>query len=230
MRKFLKKNEIYFSTLSSLLLGIMAIIVSYNSNRISKEQSKMNYFENSPDFHFSREYLTDSTGYANGIDIQLNKSRGKAKNIKVKIECYAHFEIMNQNSHEINRYIHLMDYFESSYNTGKNKGNIKLIRGLNNLKNFSKFEEAIEHELTEKNYTSVFINNLLIAKITYTDFLNEIKEEYYDVSYGEGILLEENDFRVDLFNNLKISPKSISIADFNLDNIKSCMEIIENNS
>lgn len=35
---FLKKNKIYFEITSSLLLGIMAILVSYQSNKIAKSQ------------------------------------------------------------------------------------------------------------------------------------------------------------------------------------------------
>lgn len=38
VKQFLKRNKIYFEIISSLLLGIMAIFVSYQSNEIAKSQ------------------------------------------------------------------------------------------------------------------------------------------------------------------------------------------------
>ena len=52
-------------------------------------------------------------------------------------------------------------------------GNIRLIKGFNNNKNFSEFTRIMDIELTKKGYPYVFISSLILAKINYTDFLNE---------------------------------------------------------
>ncbi len=227
IKKFLKKNEIYFKTITSLLLGLMAIIVTCNSNTIAKEQQQMNYYENMPDFHLSQEYERDSTGYASEVAIRIAKYGGKAKNISLKIRSFAHFEIIDKENNKLDKYIHLNGYFNESYRTGENKGNIRLLKGADNNKNFAELTRKITLELTKKGYTSVFINALLILKINYTDFLNNKREEYYDVSFADGVLIEKNDFRVELFENRKSLTESISIIRIGDDNIKSDLKVIE---
>ena len=139
IRKLLKKNEIDFRTFTSLLLGLMAIVVAYNSNVIAEEQTRMNYYENTPDFHLSKEFIRDSLGYANEVAIRVAKYGGKAKNISVIIKSYTHFEIIDKQNQKIEKYVHLNDYFNESYRTGEKEGNIRLLKGYQNNKNFSIF-------------------------------------------------------------------------------------------
>ena len=231
IKKLLKKNEIYFRTVTSLLLGLMAVIVAYNSNRIAKEQTriakeqtKINYFENTPDFQLTREYIRDSIGYVNETQITVHKYGGKAKNISIQIQSYAHFEITDKDDNELIRYVHLYEFFDESHRTGENDGSIRYIRGFNNNRNFAQFARRMDAEITKKGYPYVFIKSLIIAKISYTDFLNEAKEEYYDISFGDGVLLRETDFRVNLFKSLKASPESISIS--KVEEIQKCLDIV----
>lgn len=226
LKKILRKNEIYFTTITSLLLGIMAIIVAYNANKISEQQSKISYFENTPDFHLSRSYVKDSTGHANEITITLNKYGGKAKNISIQLESFAHFEITDNENNEIDKYVHLYHYFDQTYRTGENNGSIRMIKGFNNNKNFSDLSRLLDKNIRDKGYPFVFINDVIIAKINYTDFLNETREEYYDISFGDGVLLRETDSKIKLFNSSNLPGESISITDVNEDKVPEYLEII----
>lgn len=80
MRKFLKKNEIFFTTIAALLLSVMAIIVSVKTLEVSKKQYEMDYFEKSPDFQLQEVYLSDkTTGHYYQCELILSKISGKAK-------------------------------------------------------------------------------------------------------------------------------------------------------
>lgn len=228
IKKFLKKNEIYFNTITSLLLGLMAIIVAYNSNIIAKEQKQMNYYENTPDFHLSQEYKRDSTGYSKEVAVKVAKFGGKAKNISLKIKTYAQFEIIDEQNNKLNKYIPLSGYFNESYRTGENKGDIGLLKGIDNNKKFAEFSRRINSEIIKKGYTYVNINAIFIVRINYTDFLNNEKVEYYDVSSADGVLIEKKDFRIELFENKTPSLESISITGIEDDKIESYFKIILN--
>ncbi|WP_205635406.1 hypothetical protein [Flavivirga aquatica] len=214
--------------MTSLLLGLMAIIVTYNSNIIAKEQKQMSYYENTPDFHLSQEYKRDSTGYPREVAIKIAKFGGKAKNISLRIRSFAHFEIIDEQNNKLNKYIHLNGYFNQSYRTGENKGDIRLLKGLDNNKKFAEFTRRMNAGLTKKGYTSMSINALFIVKINYTDFLNNEKYEYYDISFADGVLIEKSDFRVELFENKKPLPKSIPITRIEDEDIENYLKIVVN--
>ena len=84
MKKFLKKNEIFFTTICAFLLSIMAIIVSWKSFEISEKQYQMDYFEKSPDFQIQQTYTRDlKTNYVYQSQLIISKLSGKAKNINI---------------------------------------------------------------------------------------------------------------------------------------------------
>ncbi|WP_136582070.1 hypothetical protein [Psychroserpens sp. NJDZ02] len=228
IKKFLKKNKIYFNVLTTLLLGLMAIIVSYNSNVIANEQKQMSYYENTPDFNLSQEIKRDSTGYIREIAVKVSKFGGKAKNISIRIKSYAHFEIIDQQNNKLNKYIHLTGCFNESYRTGENKGDIRLLKGFDNNIKFDEFTRVMSTELIKNGYTPLLINPLFIIRINYTDFLNNKKEEYYDVSFVDGVLIEKSDFKVELFENKKLSSQSIPITNLDAFKLESYLKIIVN--
>ncbi len=85
----------------------------------------------------------------------------------------------------------------------------------------------MDKELTKIGYPYIFINALIIVKINYTDFLNNEQEEFYDASFADGILIEEDDFRIDLFKNKKSSSESIPISELDEAKIKNYVRIVQ---
>lgn len=228
IKRFLKSNEIYFNTITTFLLGLMAIIVAYNSNKIANEQKLMNYYENMPDFHLSQEFKKDSSGFSNEVSVKVSKFGGKAKNVSIKIKTFALFEIMDEQNNKLTKYIPISGYFNESYRNGKNIGEIGLLKGIDNNKRFVKFKRKIESEILKKGYSYVSIDTLFIVRVNYTDFLNNEITEYYDVSTDDGVLIEKTDFRIKLFENNTPTLDPISISTFNDEKIGNYLKIILN--
>lgn len=228
VKTFLKDNEIYFKTITSLLLGLMAIIVAYNSNTIANEQKRMSYYENTPDFHISQERKRDSAGNIREVAVKVAKFGGKAKNVSLNIKSYALFEIFDEQNNKLSKYIPIHGYFNESYITGENKGSIRLLKGLDNNKKFIEFKRIMNTELIKKGYTYVNINPLFIVKISYTDFLDNEKKEYYDISLDDGVLIKEDNFKIELFDNKRSSIESIPVSGLENDKIESYLKMITN--
>lgn len=84
MKRWLKRNEIYFTTIAALLFSITAAYVSYVANRISKRQAEMDYFDKLPDFQLTRnQVMNKATGKFENAELVVTKLTGKAKNIGV---------------------------------------------------------------------------------------------------------------------------------------------------
>ncbi|MGX5685684.1 hypothetical protein ACWKWW_14070 [Chryseobacterium cucumeris] len=192
IRKYLKKNEIYFTTICTLLLSLMAIIVSIKSCQITDRQNQMDYFEKHPDFQISKEYkFNDKTKKYDENELVIRKLSGKAKNIE--IETISFFDISyntNENITKSKRFL-LYHYYDTTYLYGSNEGIIQRETAYKNNSRAINFEKKIDTTLRKRQQYS-YSKISTFMKIEYLNFQNEKKIEYYDVSFNNGKLLNSD--------------------------------------
>ena len=120
MKHWLERNDIYFKTIASTLLSVMAIYVSWKSFEIANEATILNKLQGQPAFFvsydFNREEDSKKIIYQNSkkkCKIDINATRNPVSNLYLRI---IHF--------------YLVEYEHSSSN--QNSGTYKLIpiRGL----------------------------------------------------------------------------------------------------
>lgn len=178
---WLKKNEIYFTTVCTLLLSIMAITVSIITIKVAKRQVKMDYFEKQPDFHISKEQLLNKeSGYYEDTELIVTKLSGKAKNIEVENINWLEIEYTNTNKTKLSRFL-IEGYYNTTFHSGKTEGIIQSKIGYqNNLKEIE-LENYIERMVKGQNqYVSMELKSYVQVK--YLNFENEAKTEYFDAS------------------------------------------------
>jgi len=191
MKKFLKRNEIYFTTICTVFLSAMAIIVSWKSIEVSKKQYEMEYFEKSPDFQIQEVYYTDpKTQFVTESKLIFTKISGKAKNIDIDIVNHVVFELTNQGNETKNKTFRLDNYYNLNFLSGKNTDTIQVSEGKKNHSLFVDFQRNIEKQLEVK-YLYAFCNLKTYAKISFLNFENKKKNEYYEVKFLTGEIIKD---------------------------------------
>ena len=192
MKKFLKKNEIFFTTICAFLLSIMAIIVSWKSFEISEKQYQMDYFEKSPDFQIQQTYTRDlKTNYVYQSQLIISKLSGKAKNINIDIACFLNLKLTDYKNNQKTKKFEVYHYYDTTFLSGKNSDTIQESTGYLNHLRYVAFEKAIYTELNKK-FQFVDPDLKVYVKISYLSFQNEKKIEYYDVEFLTGNIVNDN--------------------------------------
>ncbi|MBE7646715.1 hypothetical protein F7644_12070 [Tenacibaculum finnmarkense genomovar ulcerans] len=224
VRKFLKKNEIYFTTITALFLSLMAIVVTYNSNQIAKQQIELSYNENKPDFNISGYYIRNlQSGMAEEYEMTVSKYGGKAKNININTVSYITLEFQDSLRVNFENKFLLRFYLDSNFGNSNNTGIITTIKGYENNKRYSELVKEIEKRLKEKGYKYVFNKCETYIKIEYLDFSEKRNTEVYKLRLGDGLLIKNYD--EDIFGN-SIYKKVIDLDELNRLDINEIIERI----
>ncbi|MEG1228625.1 MAG: hypothetical protein RSD71_07990 [Flavobacterium sp.] len=192
IKKWLKKNEIYFTTICTLLLSGMAIIVSVISNQVANRQFDMEYFEKQPDFQITKEQLfNEKTQKYEDTNLTIAKLTGKAKNIDIETITILDIEYTNTKNEVKHSNILIEGYYETSFLSGKTEGAIQTETG---YKNNSKEIELENHiiEMIENQNQFIYAQLKTYVQIRYLNFQNESKTEYFDASFASGKLINND--------------------------------------
>ena len=216
IKKWLKKNEIYFTTVCTILLSGMAIIVSVISNQVANRQFEMDYFEKQPDFQITKEHIfNEKTQKFEDINLIITKLTGKAKNIE--IETITILDIEYTNTKNELKYSHLLieGYYDASFSSGKTEGIIQTETGYKNNSKEIEFENYLSEMIEDQNQF-IYAKLKTYVQIRYLNFQNESKTEYFDASSISGKLI--NNDTLNNFFNYKTRPFD-STNTFNLRDI-----------
>lgn len=202
MNKFtnwLHHNEVYFTTICTIFLSVMAVIVSIISCEVSSRQYDMEYYEKQPDFQITKEHIFNSeTQKYEDTELVITKLSGKAKNIEVQTINWLEVRYTNKsNESKLIRFL-IEGYYDSSFLTGKTEGVIQTEAGYKNNSSAIKLENYID-EMVKNQYQYVYSQLKSYVEIKYLNFENEAKTEYFDASFSSGKLIN-NDTLSKYFN------------------------------
>jgi hypothetical protein len=182
VKSFLENNEIYATTVCTVLLGTMAVFVSFSANKISYRQTEMDYFDKLPDFQILNNQIYDSKSKMfNNSTLSINKLSGKAKNIFVTTVSVLEIVYQNTNN-KIKTSLYLLEgYYNSSIINDQADKLIQTEVGSDNVKQFIKLDRRIDELIETQNE---FVNTQLktYVCIKYLNFENKQEIEYFDAS------------------------------------------------
>lgn len=192
MNKFFDKYESTFSVISSILLGVMAVIISCNSNKIAEYQTKVDYNEHTPEFHFKRrlEYEDSLNSYANEV-FEIYKY-GKAKNVNIELQPIIVIEYTINN---INSKISfpIRGYFDMSF-SGTMGDKILTMRGVKNNYNLYEIQQDIVKALKMTGCEFAFTQINYFSKINYLNFIGDRVNEYYEIDIGGEVTIDKSEY------------------------------------
>lgn len=204
LTKILEKNQIWFTTIASVTLSLMAIILSINSNNLSKQQIAIDYANNHPEFQIHKALRSSQE---NGIidDLELiitNKNNGTARNLVVSSRMfldisliqrsYSNEDTIPRKKTELKRFF-LLDQFNSILNSNDNKyiikspTNIKHVTFVNDSVYIATQEQRVQlysymlnNELLKSNMVAILKREIII-ELSYINFMNKDVKEYFRI-------------------------------------------------
>jgi hypothetical protein len=214
--KWLKRNEIYFTTICTIFLSAMAIIVSLISNQVANQQFEMEYFEKQPDFQITKEQLfNDKTQKYEDMNLIISKLSGKAKNIEIETINLLDIEYTNTKNEVKHSHLLIEGYYNTSFLSGKTEGIIQTEAGHKNNTKEIELENYLT-EMIENQNQYIYTQLKTYVQIKYLNFQNESKTEYFDASSISGKLI--NNDTLNRYFNYKTQPFN-SKNTFNLRDI-----------
>lgn len=190
MLNWLKKYEIYFTTIAATLLSIMAILVSVVACIISYNQYQNDNFDKKPDFQIQKKLeLNPETSYYEDSHLIISKLSGKAKNISVNTISFIDIKLYDPQKDVNNRRFALYNYFESSFLSGTNEGILQRTTGYRNNLKIVKFENTLD-SLLSLSHQIVNIETETYVRISFLDFRQEFNTEYFKMDTFTGNLMK----------------------------------------
>jgi len=244
IREFLKRNEIYFTTVSAVSLAVISILLTIQENRNSKTQTavaerqeKMEYFSNLPTFQIDQKWFwNNDTTQILKLNLEVSKLEGNAKNIFVTTLSLLNFEYKFPKSENIKDTLQIEDYFLLIEHTGKLEGKICTIKGiLNNIQSLSFFKHNLRTCFAKDSAEYANLEVETYVEISYTNFINETIINFYKLSpIGASLLCDESSVQKvsKLFNErnkYQNMNKQISITGLKLNHVNELYIKIKNN-
>lgn len=181
-RKWLEENKVFFTTIAAILLSVMAIIVSWQTNLITQEQTKVIQREQLPSIRMevSLPAYDVETGETSGRDILYIYNNG-APIYEFNIENMVFIEICYTENHENMRSVlyPILGYYNSTTIPARSTGAIAYI--FSNEESWYKFDEVDQafRKFAENNngFGCLLLQRYIIFE--YTDVFNEYHSEIY---------------------------------------------------
>lgn len=198
IRKWLKKNKIFFDTLAVIGIALMSIMLSYMSIQISADSNQIAFYEteimkmqNQPIFQFDVNNIYHDSKYEEEQLIISNKGSpvsGFTSNYIVFLEI-TYYENGSFSEFVL---IPIYDYYGLIYPSGNLSGEMSNLEGWHKANpkkwNYDEVKKANElfGDFAYKNNAIGHINILRFMKVRYTDiFGNTHNETYYIRPFGD---------------------------------------------
>lgn len=189
--KELKKYEVYFTTICTVLLSVMAIIVSVKSCEISERQYNMEYFEKQPEFYIvTKQIRNEETKQYEDNILEISKISGKAKNIEISTITFLDVVYYKNEANNFRRFL-LSNYYQTSLLSDKADGLIETKIGDKNNKHAIELGNLLDERL-EPNFHYIFPEVHTFVKIKYLNFENKSKTQYFNASFHKATLIDND--------------------------------------
>lgn len=191
-REWLETNKIFFETASYIILGLMGIILTINSNKVAKNEYQLHKAENTPLFKISVEPFYDSTTSKYNTEVLTIVNEGQAITKKdIEISVYYTLEYDSLGFQTILK-IPIYDYYFTSFSNNNFTGNLLTTLGVNNN---SEYARVYNHFLNRAhNGVFYFFNKIIFVRIKYNDIENEMGTKYFKIETYNGIEISEDEY------------------------------------
>lgn len=141
------------------------------------------------------------------------KNFWESKNINVDIINFLDIDVVTKKNIVLNKRFLLNHYYDLNFLSGKNTDTIQTSTAIFNHNNFVNFQHCLEDELKKK-FQFVESNLRTFVKIQFLNFRNEKKNEYYEVKFLVGEILNDTIKPSNYFN--RDSRENIDMPQINL--------------
>lgn len=180
IRTFLENNKIFFEIFSSVILGIMGVIISISAIKVTQYQNTLAERELLPIMEI-KEYLEkdEENSYLESI-IQISNVGGALYGFQSDTICILNINYLTEDLKKGTIKKELDGYYYYGRSTQASTGILKTIGGYNNYYNLSDLElEIMGQKYKEYGIYSLEIEIETYLRIEYYDVLDKKHTEYY---------------------------------------------------
>lgn len=185
MREFLERNKIFVEIFSGLLLGAMALIVSFASLQVSRNQTRLQEVQVSPSFSIQihQKFNEASQKFSDGV-LTIDNNGYSISEFSAKLMSF--FQVTRTNRHlkEATEYIPIV-YLCCQFSTQDGTGRLTTFKQRFNESHASRLERELRKIKVpgDIEYSGGVIN---ILTVSYKDSLGKYHTKTYDVRYFNG--------------------------------------------
>ncbi len=179
MKKWLEEYKVFFDIAASLIIGIAALMVSYASYTISKNQLELSELSYQPKFNISTAVVFDQKKqkYTEQV-LEVHSSGGRPANLTYKVKS---FLVLNDFDGVLEdpTYVPIYGYFPAKIDHQVVEGKLSTFRGHENNQLFHDLYVEFMSEKLEKKYGFVDLNVVHVVVIQYSDIDGENHTQYF---------------------------------------------------
>lgn len=192
IRNWLELNKIFFEISSYVILGLMGIILTTNSNKVAENEFNLHKAENLPLFKVTIEPLYDSTFSKYNTEVLKITNEGQAITQKdIEISVYYILEYDSLGFQKVLK-IPIYDYFFTWFSNNNFTGNLLTTFGVNNNLDYAR---VYNHFLNRShNGVFYFFHKITFVRIEYNDIGNEIGTKYFKIEPYNGFEISEEEY------------------------------------
>ena len=170
IKDFLKRNDIIIDFISKIVLGIFSLILLINANDLVKEQTKAEKENTAPIF-----YIEKTTDLKKNNVFKLENKGGRVSHLK-----FERIDIFTV-SVSCNKIEHVIEYANTLNEQEVNKDNVWYFSPSQQYIDTWNFQSEVQKALEEryKGRSVIVTVPSSYYKISYHDYLNDYKEDYY---------------------------------------------------
>jgi len=197
MKEWLERNKIYFETISTSLLAVMAIIVSIASIWISQNQLENDKLLNQPLIKVSNEVFSYAGG-DNDSRFLIVENKGTpitefSSRLYTFIKIEANKKPFNKSINRQTIYIPINDYFGGTISTNNFNGELIKYIGINNYQLLNNIETDFEKKF-DKDLPMTFFSLIQFMEVSFKDYKGDKIAKLFKIdAVREGFEIEKNE-------------------------------------
>ncbi len=211
---YLKKMESVFRLLEVMAVVIGSIFIANRTNQIVDIQLKKAEADMQPNFQVVGNLVSNHKGEKNANSIvEIENLGGKCSNINVSHACFIKYTEFRE-SISITTRVELDGFYFANFHTGQSNGQICVLSGEDNWKNYTDFSKQVLNNRVE-----AFIDLERYLRIIYQDQLNQYQVRYYKVDEIDTEMLNEEQGQK-IFREYEEKNVKLDINNLSLDELK----------
>jgi hypothetical protein len=194
MRRWLRRNKIFFDTVAVSLLSLMAVVVSGASYLLLDRQTRALEVEKQAFISVNSEQIwSPELSLVTDDRLRITNDGGPVRDVVALVETFIE-ATWGRGGQYKEVTLRLDGYYTGAFITAQPKGVLATHIGNSNVTSFARLERDFAEKAKERGLEIALLRLQRYVRVTYTDVLGMTREEYFHVlavAGGTRIPLEE---------------------------------------
>lgn len=221
MRGWLRRNHIYFQTIATTLLSLMAVAVGISQvwvariqTEIAREQTKLQKAELAPKFAIKEVYVKNpESGVYDNTWLEVSNFGSAVTGVNASVAVFIDVRLRLQDGTRIDHSLPLMGYYISRVPTGNSQGPLIRFEGISNNHAYAEVHRALLDACeTDDRIVFSMVGLRKYVEIAYQDISGLPSYAYFIENSNVGGKLINSDYGRQVFIDFNQSASMVDLA------------------